>query len=214
MKRLCIICEGQTELYFVKELLVPHLQAFGIDAYATPLTAGQKQQRGGNVSVPRLAKHIRNEYHNVRFITTLVDYYGFKDVNGRPKAQLEQTILNEAQTLITRNFETYRVRPYVQMHEFEALLFSDISRFELLGDSWNNESQTRLQRICDAFETPEDINNSPQTAPSKRLDGIFPGYGSNKTLYGPLIAEDIGLGKIRQECPLFNQWIGELEKLQ
>ena len=214
MKRLCIICEGQTEGEFVRKLLVPHLQAFGIDAYATPLTAGPKQQRGGNVSVPRLAKHIRNEYDNVRFITTLVDYYGFKNIKGRAKAQLEQAILNEAQTLITRNFEAYRVIPYVQMHEFEALLFSDISKFKLLGGSWNNASQTRLQQICNAFKTPEDINNSAQTAPSKRLNAIFPGYSNNsKISAGPLIAEDIGLEKIRQECPLFNHWIGQLEKL-
>ena len=213
MKRLCIICEGQTEGEFVRKLLVPHLQAFGIDAYATPLTAGSKQQRGGNVSVPRLAKHISNVYHNSDFTTTLVDYYGFKNIKGRSKAQLEQAILNEAQTLITRNFKPHCVRPYVQMHEFEALLFSDISKFELLGDNWNNKSKTRLQQIYDDFETPEDINNSAQAAPSKRLDDIFPGYGKNKTFYGPLIAEDIGLAKIRQECPLFNNWIGQLEKL-
>lgn len=213
MKRLCIICEGQTEGEFVRELLVPHLRTFGVDAYATPLTAGPKQQRGGNVSVSRLAKHISNVYHNVDFTTTLVDYYGFKNIKGRSKAQLEQAILNEAQTLITRNFKPHCVRPYVRMHEFEALLFSDISKFELLGDNWNNKSKTRLQQIYDDFETPEDINNSAQTAPSKRLDDIFPGYGKNKTLYGPLIAEDIGLAKIRQECPLLNNWIGQLEKL-
>ena len=215
MTRLLIICEGKTEGEFVERLLTHHLLTFGIDVDATLLTNGPKQQRGGNVSVPRLAKHIRNEYHNRHyrhFITTLVDYYGFKDVNGRSKAQLEQTILNEAQTLITRNFETYRVRPYVQMYEFEALLFSDISRFERLGDSWNNKSQKRLQRICDDFKTPEDINNSAQTAPSKRLDAIFPGY--RKRADGPLIAEDIGLDTIRGKCPLFDQWIGELEKLQ
>ena len=212
MTRLCIICEGQTEREFVRKLLVPHLQTFGIDAYATPLTAGPKQQRGGNVSIPRLAKHIRNEYHNSDFITTLVDYYGFKNANGRPKAQLEQDILNEAQSLIKQGFKAYRVCPYIQMHEFEALLFSDISRFQL-HDDWNNESETKLQRVCNRFETPEDINNGIQTAPSKRLDDIFPGYGKNKTLYGPLIAEDIGLAKIRQECPLFNNWIGQLEKL-
>ena len=212
MTRLCIICEGQTEREFVRKLLVPHLQTFGIDAYATPLTAGPKQQRGGNVSIPRLAKHIRNEYHNSDFITTLVDYYGFKNANGRPKAQLEQDILNEAQSLIKQGFKAYRVCPYIQMHEFEALLFSDISRFQL-HDDWNNESETKLQRVCNRFETPEDINNGIQTAPSKRLDDIFPGYGKNKTLYGPLIAEDIGLAKIRQECLLFNNWIGQLEKL-
>ena len=212
MKRLCIICEGQTELGFVTELLVPHLQTFGIDAYATLLTAGSKQQRGGKVSVPRLGQHIRNEYHNVRFITTLVDYYGFEDVNGRSKKQLEQDILNQAQSLIGQCFNAHYVRPYVQMHEFEALLFSDISKFQL-HDAWNNESETKLQRVCNRFATPEYINNSRQTAPSKRLDNIFPGYGKNKTLYGPLIAEDIGLAKIRQECPLFNNWIGQLEKL-
>ena len=211
MKRLSIICEGQTERAFVEKLLVPHLQALKIEAHATTLTIGPKQQRGGNVSVPRLAKRIRNVYHNVHFITTLVDYYGFKDVNGRPKAQLEQTILNEAQTLITRNFEAYRVRPYVQMYEFEALLFSDISKFELLGDNWDSKAEKKLQRICDTFETPEDINNSAQTAPSKRLGAIFPGY--KKFADGPLIAENIGLGKIRQACPLFNNWIGQLEKL-
>ena len=75
MKRLCIICEGQTEREFVRKLLVPHLRTFRIDAYPSLLKAGQKQQRGGNVSVPRLGRHIRNEYHNVDFTTTLVDYY-------------------------------------------------------------------------------------------------------------------------------------------
>ena len=103
------------------------------------------------------------------------------------------------------------------MHEFEALLFSDISKFKLLGDSWNNESQTRLQQICNAFKTPktpEDINDSAQTAPLKRLDAISPGYSNNsKISAGPLIAEDIGLEKIRQECPLFNRWVDQLEKL-
>ena len=211
MKRLCIICEGKTEGEFVRKLLVPHLQTFGIDAYATSLTPGPKQQRGGNVSVPRLGRHIRNAYHNSDFTTTLVDYYGFKNIKGRSKKQLEQDILNQSQSLIGQRFNAHYVRPYVQMYEFEALLFSDISKFELLSDNWNNESQTRLQQICDAFETPEDINNSPQTAPSKRLDGIFPGYG--KTLDGPLIARDIGLDTIREKCPLFNNWIGQLEKL-
>lgn len=212
MTRLLIICEGKTEGEFVEKLLAPHLQTFEIHAYPSLLHVGPKQKRGGNVSVSRLAKHIRNEYHNRHFITTLVDYYGFKDVNGRPKAKLEQTILNEAQTLIKRNFETYRVRPYVQMYEFEALLFSDISKFEL-HKNWNNKAEKQLQRICGDFKTPEDINNSTQTAPSKRLDDIFPGYGNDKTLYGPLIAEDIGLDTIREKCPLFNQWIGELEQL-
>ena len=211
MTRLCIICEGQTELGFVKNLLVPHLQTFRIDAHPSLLKGRAGQRGGGNVSVLRLGKHISREYHNSDFITTLVDYYGFKNANGRLKAQLEQDILNEAQTHIGQRFQAYRVRPYVQMHEFEALLFSDISKFALLSGNWNNKSQTRLQRIYNAFKTPEDINDSAQTAPSKRLDDIFPGY--SKISDGLLIAEDIGLAKIRQACPLFKNWIDQFEKL-
>ena len=212
MTRLCIICEGQTELGFVEKLLVPHLRTFGIYTYPSLLKTRSGKQGGGSVSVRRLGEHIRNEYRNVNFLTTLVDYYGFKDIKGRTKAKLEQDIRNEAEALIGQRFEAHYVRPYVQMHEFEALLFSDISKFEL-HDHWDNEAEKRLQRICDAFETPEDINNSPRTAPSKRLNDIFSGYGNNKTLYGPLIAEDIGLDKIREKCPLFDQWVGELEQL-
>ena len=211
MKRLCIICEGQTEREFVKNLLVPHLQTFGIYAHPSLLKARPGQRGGGNVSVLGLGEHIRNKYHNVNFITTLVDYYGFKNIKGRSKKQLEQDILNQAQSLIGQRFNAHYVRPYVQMHEFEALLFSDISKFELLRDNWNNKSQTQLRQICNRFKTPEDINNSAQTAPSKRLDDIFPGY--SKISDGLLIAEDIGLAKIRQACPLFNNWIGQLEKL-
>lgn len=213
MTRLCIICEGQTELGFVKALLLPHLQKFGIDAHPSLLKARPGQRGGGSVSVPRLGKHIRNEYHNSDFITTLVDYYGFENINGRSKAQLEQGILKEVQTLIRQRFEPHYVRPYVQMHEFEALLFSDISKFEL-HDNWDDKTEKRLQGICNAFKTPEDINNSPRAAPSKRLNDIFPGYGNNKTLYGPLIAEDIGLDTIREKCPLFKQWVDELEQLK
>lgn len=211
MTRLLIICEGKTEGEFVEKLLEPHLQTFGIYAHPSLLKPRPGQRGGGGVSILRLGKHIHNEYRNSDFITTLVDYYGFKNIKGRSKKQLEQDILNEAQNLIGQRFEARYVRPYVQMHEFEGLLFSDISKFELLGDNWNNKSQTQLQRICDAFETPEEINNSPQTAPSKRLHGIFPGYG--KTLDGPSIAKNIGLEKIREKCPLFNQWVGELEQL-
>ena len=212
MTRLLIICEGQTEREFVERLLAPHLwENFEIDAHPSLLKTREEQHGGGNVSIPRLAKHIRNEYHNVCFITTLVDYYGFEDVNGRSKKELEQDILEEARTHIGQRFQAYRVLPYIQMHEFEALLFSDISKFEL-HDHWDSEAEKQLQGICDAFETPEDINNSAQTTPSKRLNDIFPGY--SKIGKGLLIAEDIGLAKIRQECPLFNNWIGQLEKLQ
>lgn len=114
MTRLCIICEGQTEGEFVKKLLVPHLQKFGIYTYPSLLKTRPGKQGGGSVSVRRLGEHIRNEYRNVNFITTLVDYYGFKGIQGRTKAELEQDVRNKAKTIIGQRFEARYVNPYVQ----------------------------------------------------------------------------------------------------
>ena len=62
-----------------------------------------------------------HEYHCCQCITTLVDFYGFQDQDGRTNVELEQAILQGLQQRIP-NLNPQRVRPYLQMHEFEALL--------------------------------------------------------------------------------------------
>ena len=57
---------------------------------------------------------------------------------------------------------------------------------------------------------PELINNSPEAAPSKRLIAAIPDY--NKVVVGICVAMDIGLEKIREKCPLFNEWVERLMK--
>ncbi len=102
-----------------------------------------------------------------------------------------------------------RFIPYVQMHEFEGLLFSDADAFA------KGLNQTGLElsfrQIRDQFATPEDINDSPITAPSKRIKAAFSQY--DKVLHGSLAALEIGLPSIRQQCPLFNGWLTTLEVL-
>src|SRR6202035_1494477 len=97
------------------------------------------------------------------------------------------------------------------MHEFEGLLFTDIEQFQYVLDGWNDAVRTKLLAIRNGFATPEDINNSRETAPSKRILKIFPHGEYSKTEHGPIIAEAIGLGKIRQACPQFNNWLTKLE---
>ena len=65
--------------------------------------------------------------------------------------------------------------------------------------------------ISDQFNTPEEINNSPVTAPSKRILQLFKGY--DKPMHGALAALEIGLDNIRKECALFNKWLLTLEAL-
>ncbi len=204
MKRLCVICEGPTEAEFVRICLEPHLRQHGVVAIPTRLN--------GAVNLERLAKLASHQYHDFHHVTTLVDYYGFGRAAGRTHSQLEADLIDQVSKLV-RNFDHRRFLPYVQMHEFEALLFSDVAKFAGVLDDWDDAAHKALSAIRSEFPTPEDINNHPDTAPSKRILKVFRNGEYSKTEHGPHIAADIGIAAIRQECARFDAWVGSLEAL-
>lgn len=215
MKRLIIVCEGPTEQEFCNSVLAPHLARFDIEVVAPVV----KKSNGGIVPWPSLRPQIINHLReNGAFVSMLVDYYGIKDHYRFPgweeslgianKQERIHFLITEMQRDIPEDMR-YRFIPYIQLHEFEGLLFSDIRAFkEFFGE--NEANLNEIESAIEQFETPEDINNSPATAPSKRLIASIPGY--NKILYGNILAELIGIEKIRSKCPLFNDWIDALEK--
>ncbi|HEJ1358340.1 TPA: DUF4276 family protein [Pseudomonas aeruginosa] len=211
MIRVCIVCEGATEVEFVKSCLVPHLLNHGVNAYPSIVQAPSGRHRGGRVTVERLARFISHEYHAADRLTTLVDYYGFQDAEGRTRNELERDIL-DCVVRYAAGVDPRFVRPYVQMHEFEGLLFSDVEQFQYVLDGWDADVRQTLINIREQFQTPEDINNSRQTAPSKRILASFPDGSYSKTEHGPVIADAIGLTTIRQQCPQFDGWITMLEE--
>jgi len=212
MKRLMIICEGETEDDFVKTCLIRHLLSHDVDVHHQLLSARPGHRGGGGVSVVQVVRHIRRVHRNFDYVTTLVDYYGFKGAKQRGKGELEAEISDEVTLRLGTGFDAAAIIPYVQMHEFEALLFSDVGCFDL-DDAWTDQQRQQLAAIRAEFETPEDIDDSPQMAPSKRLGRVLPGYDVQKRVYGPLIAEQIGLDVIRRECRGFDAWLARLESL-
>ena len=88
-----------------------------------------------------------------------------------------------------------------------------MDEFQWVLDGWNADVHQQLKAIRDAFATPEDINNSRLTAPSKRILQTFKSGEYSKTEHGPIIASEIGLVLIRQECSQFNGWVGQLEAM-
>jgi hypothetical protein len=107
------------------------------------------------------------------------------------------------------DFNPARFVPFVVMHEFEGLLFSDCEAFAKgIG---RTDLIEKFQNIRDQFDTPEDINDSPNTAPSKRIETLVEGY--QKPLLGTLAALEIGLPRIRAACPNFSSWLSRLEVL-
>jgi len=145
---------------------------------------------------------------NFDYVTSLVDFYGFRGKGDLTRDALEEQIDAAIDRRVHRPQVQSRVFAYVQQYEFEGLLFSDVSAFEselIVPD----ECVEQLRTIRENVSTPEDINDSSDTAPSKRISSLIPNY--NKRIDGPLLAEEIGLETIRRECPRFNAWVTRME---
>ena len=167
MIRLAVSVEGETEEAFVKGSLVPHLHHSGV--YATPVLIGRARRRirgGGNVSIDRLAREREYLSKNFDAVTSLVDFYRFRGGGGKLPGDLEREIRNRV-----GQFDERSVLPYVQLHGFEGLLFSNVEAF---GWIFPDTPESELKAIRSEFATPEDINDHLETAPSKRIQTLIP----------------------------------------
>ena len=199
MIRLGIVAEGASEEAFVQSVLSPHLRAFQVAAKASSIH--------GRVSLNRVVNEMVKFSHSFDAVTSLIDFYGFQN---RPDATADALQARIDRELASRVKSGARAFSYVQMHEFEALLFADVSGFAVIAGA-PADLVARLRSIRDQFPTPEDINDSPATAPSKRIKAEHQPYG--KMADGRAVAEAIGLARIRRECPRFNAWVARLEGL-
>ena len=205
MTRIAVVVEGPTEREFVSKVLAPSLWEQGV--YLFPSLLGNS---GGDVSVVKLAEDMVSSLASFDYVTSLVDFYGFRGKGEMTIDALEECIDTEVDRRIHRPHAHSRVFAYVQLYEFEGLLFSDTNAFEraiIVPDGCVEQ----LRTIRAGFQTPEDINDSPVTAPSKRLVNLIPQYV--KRVQGPLVAEEVGLDVIRSECPRFNDWVTRMESL-
>ncbi|WP_176331627.1 DUF4276 family protein [Burkholderia vietnamiensis] len=215
MSRVYVLVEGQTEEAFVNELLCLHYARIGL--YLTPIIVRTSPgYKGGVVSYakirPQIEKLCRQDAD--AHVTTLFDLYALPgDFPGKanaayPVAGSGQRKAEFLEAEMARDIGQGNFIPNLLVHEFEALLFTQIEPFEQWTDNDNVLEPLRAVRSVTA---PEDINDDPRTAPSKRILAAMPGY--QKTFHGPLIACDIGLDAMRVACPHFGAWLGAIEEL-
>lgn len=220
-----VVVEGQTEQTFVRELLAPYLATRAI--YLQAALIGKPGHKGGSVQWDRAQTDIGNflKQRPDTYVSTMLDYFrldpvwpGLDQVRrqqavGRNLRASEKAAILEAATnrQTAQRFAAFaaerRFIPYLAMHEFEALLFSDGA---VLADALRVESK-KITEITARYETPEEINDDPAGAPSKRLAALTPSY--KKVMMGTMIATRIGLPKLRLACPHFDQWVKQLEGL-
>lgn len=218
MKRLLVHVEGQTEEEFVNGVLRPHLANFQYMSVSARLLGRRRERahRGGVRPWPSVKEEIERHLKGDRdlLVGLLVDFYGMPtDWPGRESASalaIEQrsNAVVAAMKLTVEKSIRLRFLPCVLMHEFETFVFADPGG---ASEAWGRaDLEASLRAIRTAFPSAEHINDSPQTAPSKRLKAMIPDY--EKPLMGSLAVLSIGLAKLRQECPSFGSWLSKLEQ--
>jgi hypothetical protein len=219
MKRVLILVEGQTEETFVRDVLAPHLHTRDI-APVPKLLVTKRIKSGGHFKGGAVSyTQVKGDLHRLladtgaELITTMLDYYGLPDdvpgLADRPPGTCYQRV-EHVERAFREDIEHPRFLPYLALHEFEALLFTDPTRCDWVFSEATGLLES-MQAIRASVTSPEEINEGPTTAPSKRLLKLFPGY--QKTLHGPMAAGAQGLGPLRAACPHFHQWVSALEAL-
>ncbi len=216
MSRLYVLVEGQTEEAFVRELLVPHYARVGrfLTAIIVSTSPGYK---GGVVSYakvkPQIVRLCRQDPDAC--VTTMFDLYALPaDFPGKaaPAYPTNTTGHQKAaflETQLTQDIGQSNFLANLMVYEYETLLFTQPGAFA----QWTDDASvvTALRAAVANAGAPENINDSPQTAPSKRILTAMPGY--QKSFHGPLVACDIGLDAMRQACPHFHAWLLAIEAL-
>ncbi len=224
MRRLHVLAEGQTEEAFVNQVLAPHLAGFDVVADVRCVMTRQDRHRrdivhrGGMRDYGKVQRDLQRWMAEDRdaVFTTMFDLYALpRDFPGFDEAARladPYARVRHLEQALRDDLGQRRLIPYIQLHEFEALLFSDPEKFD-----WHYIEHApqieRLTVLASQFESPELIDDGHRTAPSKRIISEIPEYEFQKTTAGPLIAGRIGIQAMRDRCPHFREWISVLEAL-
>ena len=220
MARINVVVEGPTEESFINNVLAPFFWPRAI--YITPFVLGVPGHKGGNVNYARVKKDVLLQLKHDReaYCSTMLDLYGLgagfpgmpspAHLTGTGKAaHIERAIDQDIVAAVPELRPDLRFISYLQVHEYEALLFSEAGAFaSALG---RPELALRLGKVRTAFGTPEDINDNPNTAPSKQILGLYPSY--KKVIEGTVAALAVGLDNMIRECPHFRGWVERLSAL-
>ena len=215
-----MVVEGETEEAFVNGVLAESLWPFDVDL--TPIRLGVPGHRGGRPNYARLEKDLQTylKQESGTYCSSMLDFYGLGDnfpgmpvppgLSGAAKAEhIERAIKADFCQRFPALRPDLRLIPYIQLHEYEGLLFSDPAAF---ADAISRPALTgAFEGIRALFETPEDINDDSATAPSKRVLAVHPSY--RKVLHGTQAARAVGIDKMLEELPAFRNWIERLKAL-
>ena len=213
MKYVYIYCEGQTEEAFVNDIPYPYFSRIGI--YVQPIIHKTKRTptksfRGGVSKYEPIKNEIIKLCQDPNcIVTTMFDYYAMpEDTPAITYSEIDiYKRVDFIENAVNKDIGCENLIFNLILHEFEALLFSEPQAFEHIT---NDKAVKQLQAIRNSAETPEHINNSVETAPSKRIASVVDNY--SKVRQGIIVAKHIGIDKMLSECKHFSAWINKIIK--
>lgn len=222
---LNILCEGQTEEKFVKDVLKPYLKGHGIVVKSRLLvTSRKKDTSGGLFSYQQVKRDLEIWMREVslrnsetHYFTTMLDLYALS--NDFPGAIQSKSVadayirVENIETAFGSDINSPNFIPYIQLHEFESLLFCDIEKLAIEYPKCQKEIEKLKETLHSYNDNPELIDNSPHTAPSKRIIAAIEGkrkYKYNKPRSGAVVTGAIGLSLLMQRCKHFREWICQI----
>jgi hypothetical protein len=219
-KKVLILAEGPTEEAFIKHVLAAALPGLWlVPTVVKTKVTGPRPMQGGSVGYNEFKRQVNLLLNDssASLVTTMLDFQGLSsDFPGRaqPVGAVPRARVASVQAAMKADVQDTRYLPFLALHEFEALLFAKPD--EIAAVLRKPALAKTLDAVRGRYSTPEEINDSPATSPSARieracLDLFGSGRVFQKRTHGPIIADRIGLAKIRLECPHFNEWIERLE---
>lgn len=213
MKYIQVLAEGITEETFIGEILNPYFENHNLFLQPTVIQTS-RGYRGGGVSYDRVKLNLKQLLKRTYspLVTTMIDFYGLANQGFPGWDTMTGNCYEKAahvEAAIADDIDSIRFKPYLALHEFEALLFTkpEIIASEL--SITDQRSVELLNGVMKKYDSPEEINLD--TPPSKRIESVSKRY--RKVGSGIPIAAKIGLNAMREQCPHFDQWMKMLEAL-
>jgi hypothetical protein len=226
MIRLYLYVEGQTEQQYAETVLRDHLANFDVFVAGAILAATRRRhgviRRGGGRhflpmrnDLERLLRQHRGP--DVRF-TTMFDLYAlYSDFPGTEEADKQRHVPYDRVKTLEQAFagemNDPRLAPYIQLHEFETILYCQLESFEIHYADCAQQIHALAEDAGILLATPELINDGQNTAPSRRIAKVFSDYPDAKPRAPVAIATMIDLAAVRPKCPHFDAWLTTLENL-
>jgi hypothetical protein len=217
-----VLAEGQAEREFAQRTLGPYFESFGIiiDSRCV-LTSKKKHKKGGLGSYVQakndLQRWISEEKSRQPFFTTMFDLYAlpndFPGYEDSLKIQDPYERITFLEKALSEDIDHHRFIPYIQLHEFEALLLANPELLLMEYVNATAEVEALKEIVASYNDNPEKVNTGSTTAPSKRIISLIPAYEGNKVSVGAVLAGIEGVEIQKERCKHFADWINSIESL-